>query len=107
MKDYKEITIGELENFLLSEEGKAAAKKRFVQARSIVSIVKNLAKQVPDANDDTVKITCYRDTEITTRSKAIAKYRDGIDHSDGAERGRYYYIVDQLQRGAKVIDADA
>ena len=48
---------------------------------------------------DIVNITCYGQTEKMERNKAMVKYRDCIQHSEGHERNRYLNILMDLMDG--------
>lgn len=48
---------------------------------------------------DTVRITCYGQTEVMERSKAIAKYKEGMLMCEGSEAERYTNIYYQLIDG--------
>lgn len=50
---------------------------------------------------DKVKVTCYGQTKIWDRSKAIAFFLEGMRCCEGAERERYTDIYLQLIDGAK------
>ena len=53
---------------------------------------------------DTVKITCYGDTDTMERKEAIAFYSECAAGSDGSERERYLTILGGLYAGESVVD---
>ena len=55
---------------------------------------------------DLVKITCYGKVEVMDRQKAMAKYRECIDWSEGSERERYVNIFLGLLDGLKEVNDD-
>jgi hypothetical protein len=49
--------------------------------------------------NEKVTVTCYGQTETTTRRKGLEKYYEGMLCSEGAEHERYETIFFQLMEG--------
>lgn len=49
--------------------------------------------------EERVTITCYNQTETTTRRKGLEFYYDCMKHSEGAEHERYETVFFQLLEG--------
>lgn len=50
---------------------------------------------------DMVVVTCYGQSEVLPRKKAMEKYLEGMRCSEGSEHERYESIYFQLLDGAK------
>ena len=54
--------------------------------------------------NDTVKVTCYGDTEVMKRGEALSFYRECAAGSDGSEQQRYFNIILELEQGLMEVD---